>query len=259
MRRIKTVAFSLPSTVGPYTSVNCTLTLQRSTIRVSSLSANGYPRETDNEDDRFVDYLGSTDAIVTSGGTNDAGMFETNLHEERFLPFEGAGAAGTWHLALPSQIRSFDYMTISDAILHIRYTARNGGGALAGPATKALAQALRDDTGSSPLVLLLSLRHDFPAEWAAFVSGKGDLTIPIRKNLFPYLAQTGPVMIDGLTLFAPDKDKLSQLTIAVPDGLSDGINGPPEKSTLSLHADGKVLARSPSAQVFLVVHYHLGP
>jgi hypothetical protein len=71
-------------------------------------------------------------------------MFETNLHEERFLPFEGSGAICTCHLALPSQLRSFDYMTISDAILHIRYTARDGDAALAGPATKDLAQALGD-------------------------------------------------------------------------------------------------------------------
>jgi len=52
---------------------------------------------------------------------------------------------------------------------------------------------------------------------------------------------------------------MPQLTVAVPDGLSDAINAPTETSTLSLYADGKVLARSPSAQVFLVVHYHLGP
>jgi hypothetical protein len=106
-------------------------------------------------------------------------------------------------------------------------------------------------------MLLLSLRHDFPGEWAAFTSGKGDLSIPIRKNLFPYLAQTGPVTIDGLTLFAPDKDKLSQLTLVVPDDLSDGVNGPTGTATSTEHPDGKVLTRSPTAQVFLVIQYHL--
>ena len=71
MRRIKTLALSIPSVIGPYTSVNCVLTLQRSTIRVSSLAGSGYTRDADNPDDRFVDYLGSTDEIVTSGGVND--------------------------------------------------------------------------------------------------------------------------------------------------------------------------------------------
>jgi len=51
-------------------------------------------------------------------------MFETNLHDERFLPFEGAGAVSVWRLALPSPIRLFDYNIIAEAVLHIRYTAR---------------------------------------------------------------------------------------------------------------------------------------
>jgi hypothetical protein len=54
-------------------------------------------------------------------------MFETSLGDMRFLPFEGAGAVSTWTLSLPPQLRAFDYMTISDVILHIRYTARGAG------------------------------------------------------------------------------------------------------------------------------------
>ncbi len=256
MRRIKTVALSLPSVVGPYTSVSCVLTLQRSTIRVSSLASSGYARDADNSDDRFVDYLGSTDEIVTSGAVNDSGMFETNLHEERFLPFEGAGAISTWRLELPSQVRAFDYMTISDAILHIRFTARYGGDALGQKATKELQQALTDDS-ASPLALLLSLPHDFPVEWIAFVNGKGDLAIPIGPNLFPYLTQGRHVQIDSLIAFAPGNDgKLSQHTFDVPSEFSDGIGGVPQ--TLTLHPDGKVLARSANAEVFLIAQYHLG-
>jgi hypothetical protein len=256
MRRIKTVALSLPSVVGQYTSVNCVLTLQRSTIRVSSLATSGYARDADNPDDRFVDYLGSNDEIVTSGGVNDAGMFETNLHEERFLPFEGAGVASTWRLELPSQNRAFDYMTISDAILHIRYTARFGGAELAKKAAGFVSDLIKGD--SSGLALLFSLSHDFPAEWAAFVNGKGDLAIPIRKVYFPYLAQSGPATIDALTLFAPDKDRLAQVTVLVPDGLSDGVNSAAATSTLTMNPDAKVLSRSANAQVFLVIQYHLG-
>ena len=56
----------------------------------------------------------------------------------------------------------------------------------------------------------------------------------------------------------PGKSGLAQLTVAVPDGLSDGINGATETSALALHADGKVLTRAPTAQVYLVVQYHLG-
>ena len=58
------------------------------------------------DDGRFTDYFGSTDVIVTSGGVNDSGMFETNLRDERFLPFEGAGAISTWSLSLPAELRA---------------------------------------------------------------------------------------------------------------------------------------------------------
>ena len=35
-----------------------------------------------------------------------AGMFETNLRDERFLPFEGAGAISSWTLTLPSEAQA---------------------------------------------------------------------------------------------------------------------------------------------------------
>ena len=108
MRRIKSVALSIPSVVGPYTSVNCTLSLLRRAVCGSPRS-----RRTVNttrqgsEDDRFVDYIGAVQSIVTSSGQNDSGMFETNLRDERFLPFEGAGAESTWKLDLPKDYRGF--------------------------------------------------------------------------------------------------------------------------------------------------------
>src|SRR5262249_49322465 len=119
MRRIRNISLSIPSVVGPYTNINCTLSLQGSSLRVSPLLSNGaYARDATQDDIRFVDYFGSTDVIVTSGSVNDSGMFETNLRDERFLPFEGAGAISTWTLTLPQKLRTFDYMTISDVIVH---------------------------------------------------------------------------------------------------------------------------------------------
>ena len=54
-------------------------------------------------------------------------MFETNLRDDRFLPFELAGAISTWQIDLPKPTEAFpafDYNTISDVILQVRYTAR---------------------------------------------------------------------------------------------------------------------------------------
>jgi hypothetical protein len=139
MRRIKSVAVSLPAVVGRYTSVNCTLTLLRSQVRVSSqLSPSGpYGRDPDS-DGRFVDYLGSAESVVTSSATDDSGMFDVDLRDERFLPFEGAGAVGTWRLEPASEFRPFDYDSIPDVVLRVRYTARSGGALLRAKAAEAV-------------------------------------------------------------------------------------------------------------------------
>ena len=126
-RRIRSTAVTLPCVAGPYTSVNCTLTLQQSTIRTTADIGKGYARQ-GTDDSRFNDYYGTVQSIVTSSGQSDSGLFETNLRDERYLPFEAMGVAGSqWQLTLPSDIRQFDFDTITDAVIHVRYTAREGG------------------------------------------------------------------------------------------------------------------------------------
>ena len=34
---------------------------------------------------------------------NDSGLFEPNLRDERYLPFEGCGAISSWCLELPKE------------------------------------------------------------------------------------------------------------------------------------------------------------
>lgn len=258
MRRIKTVSISLPSVVGPYTTVNCTLTVQRSSVRTSPLLSNGvYKRDLSSDDTRFVDYFASSQAVVTSGANNDSGMFETNLRDERFLPFEGVGAVSTWSLELPPTLRAFDYMTISDVILHVRYTARDGGALLGTQATTELLQML-DTANQSGLALLFSLRYDFPTEWSAFVNGSGDFAFTLRKDYFPYMAQSGPLTVDALTLYAQTGEKLVQTTLTVAPNLVSDLNGANGASNLTFPADATVLTRIPEAQVFLILQYHLG-
>jgi hypothetical protein len=110
-RRIKFVAVSIPCVTGPCTSVNCTLTLLKSSIRKHPiLRDGGYARE-GAKDDRFSDHFSGLQAIATGSAQNDSGLFETNLREERFLPFEGAGAVSTWKLALPGAFRQLGFET----------------------------------------------------------------------------------------------------------------------------------------------------
>jgi hypothetical protein len=53
-----------------------------------------------------------------------------DTNAERYLPFEKTGAIGTYTFELPTVIRLFDYDTIIDVVLHMAYTARQGGSGL---------------------------------------------------------------------------------------------------------------------------------
>ncbi len=252
MRRIKSVALSIPSVVGPYTSVNCTLSLLKSSLRKSPIASDDYARQ-GSEDERFVDYVGAVQSIVTSGASNESGMFETNLRDERFLPFEGAGAESTWKLELPKDYRAFDYDTISDVILHIRYTARQGVDSIK---VKAALDDLFQQAEQAGLALLFSLRHDFPTEWSAFVNGTGDFTATIRKDYFPYFTQGKQIKIIGLDLYGHDVTK--HHAVGDPAVATNDLSVQGQISlTAGTDAPGpiQVLTRTASAQVFLIVRY----
>ena len=256
MRRIKNVALSIPCVAGPYTSVNCTLSLLKSSLRKSPIADNGYAR-LGSEDDRFVDYIGAVQSIVTSTGQNDSGMFETNLRDERFLPFEGAGAESTWKLDLPNDYRVFDYDTISDVILHIRYTARQG---VEPGKVKAALDVLFQQVTQSNLALLFSLRHDFPTEWAAFVNGAAanPFAATIRRAHFPYLAQGRDIKIEGLDLY--DGQNVSNHRAVGDQGVWETATTALKDSqafTVTAAPDGQVLTPIAGAEVFLVIHYSL--
>ncbi len=194
-RRIKSVAVTLPCVAGPFTSVNCTLTLQMSTIRTTADLTGGYARQ-GSDDARFNDYYGTVQSIVTSSAQSDSGLFETNLHDERYLPFEAMGVAGSqWQLTLPSEIRQFDFDTITDAVIHVRYTAREGGDALQAAAIANL-QSLIDKAQTVGSVCLFSVRHDFPSQWAKFQSvtiaaatPSAELQLALVPELYPFWAQ----------------------------------------------------------------------
>lgn len=253
LRRIKNMAVSVPSMVGPYTGVHCTLTLFRSSVRKSPLPKDGEYARQGSEDDRFIDYIGAVQSIVTSSGQNDSGLFETNLRDERFLPFEGAGTISTWKLDLPKDYRAFDYNTISDVILHIRYTARQG---VDPTKVKKALDDLFQEANRAGLTLLFSLKHDFPTEWHKSVTGHVNLNVIIRWEHFPYLTQGRDITVGTIRLVAIEDRGLQ---LATPAGL-DLATALRDTGAfqLSLAPDGSVLVREDKALVFLLVGYHMG-
>jgi hypothetical protein len=249
LRRIKNVAISIPCVVGPYASVNCTLSLLRSSLRKSSALVDGEYARQGVEDNRFVDYIGTIQSIVTSSASSDTGMFETNLRDERFLPFEGAGAESTWKLELPNDYRAFDYATISDVILHIRYTARKG---VEAAEVKATLDELFQQASQSNLAILFSLRHDFPTEWSAFVNSTNDFTVRIRRDHFPYFSQGETITVSGFELYGQNVSqprKLDRPTTTI------DVTGAQEFTFTAAPAHG--LTRTMAAEAFLIMHYSL--
>ena len=255
MRRIKNVSLSIPAVIGPYTGVNCTLSLQKSSLRRSSLLLEDeYNRFEDGEDARFIDYYGTIQSIVTSNAQNDSGLFETNIRDERFLPFEGHGVISSWKLELPNEFRQFDYDTISDVIIHLRYTARQGGDLLKTEAVKQI-NTLIEDTNTSGLVQLFSMKHDFPTEWHQFVgdtSNDVDFVATVKKEYFPYLVQDKEIEISKVELFYITEDN----TLAT---LDMGITPPRmDNNEFDISLDGEGLREivGDNVHVFLIIKYN---
>jgi len=187
-------------------------------------------------------------------------MFETNLREERFLPFEGVGTISAWKLDLPKDYRAFDYGAISDAILHIRYTARQG---VDPTKVKTALDDLFQQADQDGLALLFSLRRDFPTEWAAFVSGTGNFTATIRKDYFPYFTQSQSITITGFDLYAQDVTKHYSVGDQTAWDAATADLGDKNKQafTVTIPPDGsgptQVLTPKADAEAFLIVRYSL--
>ena len=206
-RRIKSVAISVPCVVGPYTSVSARLSLisnkYRSNTNPDNIATTGYLEDPGN-DERFVYNVGAIQSIATSNAQNDNGMFELNFKDERYLVFEGCGAVSSWRLQLPNEIRQFDYNTIHDVILHIKYTAREGGSTLRGLAEASLIErlnAIKQQLSQTGLHIALNIRQDLPNEWL-LLKNNGTVSLTIDKSRLPYIAQTIDAAIENVMLVA---------------------------------------------------------
>jgi len=211
MRRLKNVSLTIPCVAGPYTGINCTLTLLRNKTRIQSSAGNDYKESEDGEGLRFVTNFAAMQSIATSTAQNDAGLFEVSFHDERYLPFEGAGVVSRWRLELNSEFRLFDYETISDVLLHLRYTAREGGDGLKKAAVFALNDTLQNDSGTR----LFSLRHEFPVEWQRFKQNKIINQLIINKSRLPFFVQNRSITIEGTVWFARIQDNPANFKIMV--------------------------------------------
>ncbi|GAB1312348.1 Toxin subunit [Madurella fahalii] len=217
LRRIRSVSLSLPCVVGPHTSLGATLSLTQHRYRVSAIT--GGPDDYADEasyPERFRSDRIPLTAVALSTGIQDPGVFELSPMGgggERFHPFEGAGVISSWRLELPPATRAaFDYATISDVVLHLRYTAVDGGPLLrhtAGQAVDAFrsrVESLGDEGDGGPgLFALFDLRNDLSNEWYAFRAGleakaRAELDLSELRARLPYWVRGRGVVVTAVSL-----------------------------------------------------------
>lgn len=106
VRRIKQISVSLPALVGPYQDIQAALTHGGSTSMPKGCNA-----------------------LAVSHGLNDSGQFQLDFNDGRFLPFEGLAIddSGLLTLTFPNATTKQNamLMSLSDVIMHIRYTIRS--------------------------------------------------------------------------------------------------------------------------------------
>ncbi len=264
MRRLRSVSLTVPCVVGPYAAIHCKARLIGNSYRQSADLASGYARlpasDPGGPDSRFVNDRMMMESIVTSTGQNDAGLFEPSLADERYLPFERAGAISRWQLELPMEFKTFDYTTISDVILHLRYTARDGGDALRAAAAASVTELL-GVASTRALQRLFSLRHEFPAEWHRFQSSPvapiNTITVELTANRLPYFVQGRIITFREAHAIARTSDG-SAPVLGIAPGTTAPVPGTPTWTgqegpgawTIGTSADPKLLE-----DIFVVVAY----
>jgi hypothetical protein len=93
-----------------------------------------------------------------------------------------------WRIVMHPDANGFDFNTLSDVVLHIRYTAHEGGERLKQGDKTSLVQALGAEA-IKPLARLFSLKHQFQTEWHQFTHPAAPAvdTFTIDKERFPFL------------------------------------------------------------------------
>jgi Tc toxin complex TcA C-terminal TcB-binding domain len=205
LRRIRSVSITMPCLVGPYTTINATLRHNSSQYRIKPASFTSYAQASDTStdgDSNLSTAITPISAIAVCSGQNDSGVFELNFQDgsTRYMPFEGAGVISSWTLELPPypDFRQFDYDTITDVIISIKYTSLEGGEQLRSAAVTAVTNYFKAIVTSSTgggLVALFDIKNEFATAWSRLV-----------KTVKPPPPPTPP---QSLTKDAQSKDQVS--------------------------------------------------
>jgi hypothetical protein len=216
-RRLQNVAVTVACVAGGQGQVNVALTMLGTRLRTEPGGAS------------TSDGITATPQIVTSTAVEDSGLFSVDPRDGRYLPFERRGAASTWHLAFTNRdYPQIDWSTVSDVVLHLRYTARDGG--LAVDLPTALATLAGGWTGtdatsatSGGAVVGISAKRDEPDAWfLAHDGATSTITLPLGPDRLPYFAAAVGATLVGVHVFAVAETLSASVTVTPEGGSASG-------------------------------------
>jgi hypothetical protein len=204
---------------GKFDNVKATLTLVANQVRTSTDTTTGYEESPPGSDTRFVyNYAAVPQKIALGNAQDDPGLFITaiasNIADQRYLPFENAGAISSWHLEMPQLYNEVDLSTVGDVVIHLYYTALDGGATL-----QQTVQAYNTANLPTSGLKVFSAQNDFAAPaptvanpyplapWQAFLATPAAganqlLTLAISPSKFPAWTRGKTISVTSLTVIA---------------------------------------------------------
>jgi hypothetical protein len=215
MRRIKNVSLTIPCVANPNGGVHCRMTLLSSVTRIDprlELPASrcccecgsGHDYDACPHDPRMVRLYAATEAIATSSGQNDSGLFnfrEFRDDRERYVPFEYQGAVSHWRIELPHDNNYFDMDTLSDLLINMDYISREGGSILRRAAMEAARRHLPGDGWC-----FFDARHEFPDAWQMLRNSYREngceprLELRMERKMFPFVPGSEEISISRIAV-----------------------------------------------------------
>ena len=204
---------------GKFDNVKATLTLVANQVRINTDTTSGYPENPVGSDPRFLyNYAAVPQKIAMGNAQDDPGLFITaissNIADQRYLPFENAGAVSSWHLEMQQMSNEIDLTAVGDVMIHLFYTALDGGAAL-----QQAVQANNEANLPASGIKVFSAQNDFAtpptsganphpvAPWQGFLypptAGTDQmLTLTFPASKFPAWTRGKTIAVTSLTVIA---------------------------------------------------------
>ncbi|MGL4599439.1 MAG: neuraminidase-like domain-containing protein, partial [Bacteroidia bacterium] len=213
-RKIKAISISIPAVVGPYQSINATLTQNNSAIIMQpQKAAVEYlldPQAARPDTQIIRENWIPSQQIALSKGIDDTGMFMLNFNDERYLPFEGTGAVSSWTLQMPPETNRFNFDSISDVLVKVYYTALDGGQVYG----KEVMKLHKTKMASLPQAKLVHLKQAFPNSWNQMIASgttKPALTFKITDD---FMLPSLDVSVKGIVVQLKTADSSTAIKIS---------------------------------------------